>query len=112
MATSTSLNQSFLKKVEEIVINNLSNESFSTIDIQTELSLSGSQIYRKIKEGSGCSPSIFVRNIKLQYTSKLIQHTDLSLSEIAFSVGFNSLSYFSKSFSDYYGFPPSSLRNE
>ena len=103
--------RTFLKKVEAIVDNNLSNKSFSITDMQSELSLSSSQIYRKIKQCSGCSPSIYIRNMRIQYAYNLIMNTDLSLSEIACWVGFNSLSYFSRSFTSYYGFSPSSLRN-
>jgi len=111
MKILTSLRQPFLEKIDKIIDNNLSNKSFSITDMQTELSLSGSQIYRKVKQCTGCSPSIYIRNIRVKYAYKLIMNTDLSLSEITFLIGFNSLSYFSRSFTNYYGFSPSSLRN-
>lgn len=97
-------------RVEAVVLENLDNERFCVADLESNLLMSSSQIYRKIKKKTGLSPSVFIRNIRLHYARELILQSDLSLSEIAFKVGFNGLSYFSRCFMDYYQYRPSSLR--
>jgi len=101
----------FMEKVDRLVANNLSNEAFSIADLERHLLLSSSQIYRKIKEQTGYSPSVYIRNIRLQYARDIMLRSDLSLSEIAYKVGFNGLSYFSRCFSNYYGMAPSKFRS-
>ncbi len=104
------IRQDFMQRVENVIVKNLDNEDFCMADLQADLYMSSSQIYRKIKKETGYSPSVFTRNIRLQYACEYILRSDLSLSEIAYKVGFNGLSYFSKCFSRRYGLSPSSFR--
>lgn len=101
---------SFLEQVDVIIEANLDNESFSTEALSASLFLSSSQVYRKIKQQTGQTPSEYIRNTRLNYAKELIESSELRLSEITFMVGFSRLSYFSRCFSNYFGFPPSSLR--
>ena len=89
----------FMEKLDQLIITNLSNEAFCIADLERHLLLSSSQIYRKIKEQTGHSPSVYIRNQRLKYAEELMLQSDLSLSEIAYRVGFNGLSYFSRCFS-------------
>ena len=101
---------SFLDRVDTVIIQNIDNESFSVADLSHHLLMSDSQIYRKVKKQTGCSPSVYIRRKRLGRAYDLILQSDLSLSEISYRVGFNGLSYFSRCFSKFYGAPPSSLR--
>lgn len=109
--TTFSTAHNFMERVDLVIEQNLDNETFCMADLQQNLLMSSSQIYRKIKQLGGCSPSVYVRRKRLQYAHALIIQSDLSLSEISYRVGFNGLSYFSRCFSRYYGAPPSSLRS-
>ena len=100
----------FLDQVDNIIEENLDNESFSTEDLSALLCLSSSQVSRKIKQQTGLTTSEYIRNTRLDYAKKLIEDSELRLSEITFMVGFSRLSYFSRCFSNHFGFPPSSLR--
>jgi AraC-like DNA-binding protein len=73
------------------------------------LSLSESQIYRKLKAISGKSTAVFIRSIRLQKGKELIQTTDDTISEIAYEVGFNDPAWFSRAFKEEFGFAPSSM---
>ncbi len=108
--TNLSIPVNFLARLDAVIEQNLDNEAFCMADLQRNLLMSGSQIYRKIKQQEGCSPSVYIRRKRLQYAHALILNSDLSLSEISYMVGFNGLSYFSRCFSKFYGAPPSSLR--
>lgn len=108
--TALSFQQNFLERVNAVITKNLSNEAFTVSDLPVALSLSNAQIYRKIKQETGCSPSVYIRNMRLRYAQELVLHSDLSLSEITYLVGFSTLSYFSRCFSNFYGICPSKLR--
>jgi len=101
---------SFLDRIDAVIAQNMNNEAFCIADLRQYLFMSESQIYRKVKKQTGCSPSVYIRRKRLHQAYDLILQSDLSLSEISFHVGFNGLSYFSRCFSKKYGYPPSKLR--
>jgi AraC-like DNA-binding protein len=72
------------------------------------LQLSNSQVYRKIKAITGKSTAVFIRSIRLQYAKELLKNTDKTISEIAYEVGFNNPSWFSRAFKEEFGYTPSS----
>jgi AraC-like DNA-binding protein len=54
----------------------------------------------------------FIREVRLKEAVLLMEEGDLSLTEVAYQSGFNSPSYFSRSFKEYYGFSPSELTHK
>jgi len=99
----------FLQKVIKIIHKNISEHSFGAAQLARELSLSESQIYRKLKAISGKSTAVFIRSIRLQKGKELIQTTDNTISEIAYEVGFNDPAWFSRAFKEEFGFAPSAI---
>ncbi|MDR1455245.1 MAG: response regulator, partial [Tannerella sp.] len=75
-----------------------------------ETGMSRSTFYRKIKMLSDLNPSELIRNTRLQFSVKYITGTDMTISEIAYEVGFSSPSYFTKSFRDYFHVSPTEMR--
>lgn len=108
--TTYSHYSNFLDRIDIVITQNIDNENFCVADLRQYLLMSDSQIYRKVKKQTGCSPSVYIRRKRLGRAYDLILQSDLSLSEISYRVGFNGLSYFSRCFSKFYGAPPSSLR--
>ena len=102
----------FIDQLDDIIIKNLTNATFSIEDLSKMLYLSNSQIYRKIKDKTGLNPSTYIKNKRLAKAYQLITDTDRTITDIAYSVGFNCNCYFSSCFSEHYGFPPSRLRKE
>ena len=74
-----------------------------------ELKLSESQTYRKVKSISGKSTALFIRSIKLQKAKELLQTSNKTVSEIAYAVGFNDPSWFSRAFKEEFGYVPSAI---
>lgn len=66
--------------------------------ISKSVLMSQMQVYRKLKALTGKTPSQFIRSIRLQKGKKLLLTTDLTVSEIAYEVGFSDPNYFSKTF--------------
>jgi len=71
------------------------------------LGISRTNLHRKLKALTGTSATEFIRKIRLQRAAQLVQQNTLTVSEIAYQVGFESLSYFSKSFQEEFGMSPS-----
>ncbi len=60
----------------------------------------------------GCTPFKLLQRERLQWAYQLVGENELSLTEIAYAVGYSNASHFSKAFSDYYGIPPRQYRKE
>ena len=101
----------FLRKVRRAIEENMSDSTFGLEQLCRTLGLSRSQLFRKLKALTGKSSSLVIRSVRLQQARKLLKTTNMNVSEIAYSVGFNDLSYFSKCFLDEYGENPSALQS-
>jgi signal transduction histidine kinase/ligand-binding sensor domain-containing protein/DNA-binding response OmpR family regulator len=102
----------FINQLENLVLSEGSKSSYSIEKLCKDLGMSRTQLHNKIKALTGKSTSIFVRSLRLQKGKFLLEHTSKAISEIAYDVGFNNPSYFTKSFTEEFGIPPSSLRKE
>ena len=91
----------FLKKLERVVLEQLSDESFKVEpDLCRAMTMSRPQLYRKLKILKGTSPSDYIRQIRMRQARHLITTTDKPIAEISAEVGFKYPSYFSKSYLD------------
>ena len=74
------------------------------------MGLSQSQLYRKIKALTDLSTAGFIRNVRLTKGKHLLETTDLTVSEVAYEVGFTSPNYFSDAFLEMFGARPTDMR--
>jgi DNA-binding response OmpR family regulator len=95
-----------LKKAYAIVEKNLDNPNFDVNDFAHEIGMSRTQLYRKIQAIAGQSVKEFIRIIRLKKAAELLLTKEKNITEIAYIVGFNSLSYFTLSFTEYFGMNP------
>ncbi|MBT8222090.1 MAG: response regulator, partial [Eudoraea sp.] len=110
--TVTSMDEKFVAKLKELLENNYDDTSFNVPEMQKALAMGKTQLHRKIKSITGQSPGELLRNFRLRRAAQLIKEGDDDISQIAYSVGFNSLSYFSKRFKESFGIPPSEFREK
>ena len=103
--------EAFLKKALEVVDENISNSDFSVELFQQLMGMSRMQLHRKLKALTNFSASEFIRDIRLQRAADLLIDKNLNVSEIAYSCGFNSVSYFTQCFTQKYGKNPSIYRS-
>ncbi len=101
-----------LRKLFEEVEANLRNEQFSVEELADRMSMSRSHLHRKLKQATGQSANQFIREYRLQRAMELLKHEDMTVSEIAYQVGFGSPSYFTTCFTEYYGYPPGEARHK
>ncbi|MDT4886924.1 TCP pilus virulence regulatory protein [compost metagenome] len=69
--------------------------------------MSRMQLHRKLKTLLGVSATEFLRNERIKAAAVLVKKGALNISEIAYNVGFNDVSYFSKCFKETWGVTPS-----
>jgi signal transduction histidine kinase/DNA-binding response OmpR family regulator/ligand-binding sensor domain-containing protein len=96
----------FIKKVIELVRNNIDNENLQSLFIEKELGISSSQLYRKIKQIFGLSPGDLIRTIRLKHAAELLRKNVLTVSEVCYQSGFNNRSYFYREFNKMYNITP------
>lgn len=89
-----------------MVEKNLSNPEYSIEDLSRDMCMSRATLYRKITSITGSSPSGFVKNVRLRKAAELLKEGGLTIAEIADQVGFNTPSYFTKSFKKLFGVLP------
>ncbi len=99
----------FLQGLVDAVEDHLSDTSFDVNQLCQIIGMSKSQLNRKMKAVVNKSPNQFIRSYRLQKAKQMIVRTELSVSEIAYEVGFSSPAYFTKCFHDEFGYPPSHL---
>ncbi len=102
----TNVDEQLLEDIQKIIDTRITEPDFTVTPFAEELGLSRMQLHRKLKALTGLSASEFIRSQRLKSSTKLIETSDLSISEIAYSVGFNSPSYFIKCFKEAYGITP------
>ena len=100
----------FMADFGRVVRERMSDSSLSVETISSVLGLSRVQMYRKVKQLTGQSPVEIIRVTRLKKAEQLLKATRMTVSEIAYEVGFSSPSYFSKCFKDYFGIQPGEVR--
>lgn len=96
----------FLEKTMETIKSNVSNQAFDIELFASELNLSRSVFFKKIKTLTSKTPYQLVLDYRMKTASELLTKTDKTVSEIAQESGFNELSNFSRTFTKYYGQSP------
>lgn len=102
----------FMRKIQEIVDKNLNANDFNIDLIAEQMGLSRSAFFKKLKSLSGFAPVDYVKEIRLSKAARLIETTDSSITEIAYSVGFRDAGYFGKCFRKKYGMTPKEYRRK
>ena len=102
----------FLEKIHQVIEENMDDSDFNIDTIASGIGLSRSAFFKKLKSLTGLAPVDLVKEIRLTKSIELIKNTDLSVSEIAFAVGFKDSGYYSKCFRKKYNQTPREYMNE
>ncbi len=101
------MDEQFLQKVMEVVNELHSDPQFNTTAFAQAIGLGRIQLNRKIKALTGQTTVTFIRTYRLNHAAELVKNKSATIAEIAYDVGFNSPSYFTECFREYFGKPPS-----
>ncbi len=107
----TSIDEQLVSDATAVIEQNLSNSDFSVEMLCKELGMSRANLYKRLLNITGCTPSELIRNVRLRHAEQLLRKGQMNVSEVAYKVGFNNPRYFSKYFKEMFGIMPSQLKN-
>ncbi|WP_430816321.1 two-component regulator propeller domain-containing protein [Carboxylicivirga sp. RSCT41] len=95
-----------LQKVMSIIKDNLSNTELNVEMLADGVGISRVHMHRKLKELTNQSARDLIKNIRMKQAAYILVNKKMNISEVAYAVGYSSLSHFSTSFKGYYGVSP------
>ena len=106
LVAHTKADELFLQRVDDIIQSHIADEKLDVDMIAAKMNLSRPTLYRKINEISAMTPNEWIKITRLRKAAELILQGDLKIYEIAEAVGFNSQSYFSRTFAKHFHMSP------
>ena len=101
-----SASDKLVARVMDTIKKNIDNSEFSVESLCQEVGISRVHLNRKLKELVGTSPSTLIRSIRLRQAAFLLINNEVGIAEVAFKVGYSTLSHFSNSFHEYFNMSP------
>lgn len=101
------INELFLQKIEQVLAQKYSESSFDVEQFAEAMDLTSVQLRRKLRALTNQTVTEYVRNYRLQLASQMLRDKIGTVSEVAYKVGFESLPYFTKVFTERFGILPS-----
>ena len=106
---TSSKDDDFMKHLYDYVMENISNQEFSVLDLADKMNTSRSTLFRKIRANTGMNINEYIRVCRLKKAAELLSTQKYQTKEVAYMVGFTTMSYFTKSFQKQFNISPSSL---
>lgn len=101
------LDKEFLEKLNSVIEKRLEDEEMNISQIASELFMSHSTLYRKIKALTSLTANEYIRKVRIRAAEQFLLTGQYSISEIMYKIGINSSSYFRQCFKDEFGMNPS-----
>ena len=102
----------FLNKAIEVVEAHLSNQEFDIEKLAGEMNVSRSTFTRRLKTITGNTPLNFIKDIKMQHARRMLENTNITISEVITAIGYNDHKHFTASFKETFGVTPSEYCRE
>jgi DNA-binding response OmpR family regulator len=110
--SENSSDREFIQKTIDVIEKNIHNEKFDSEALAKELYVSRSQLNRKLHIITGQGPGEFIRIYKLKRGAQMIMENKLSITQIAYEVGFGSPAQFTRAFQKYFKYLPSEFHKQ
>lgn len=107
----SSADEKLLNRVADCISKNLGDPDFTVDELADQIGISRVHLNRKLKELIDTSPSSLIKNTRLKQAAFLLVQNNVTIAEVAYSVGFSSPAYFSSNFSAYFGMTPKEFVN-
>ena len=98
--------QAFIEKIQTIIDKHLNNPHYTTDDFAREIGISRTQLYRKIKSWTNLTPQHFMRLCRLKKAALLLKNHNKNVTEVAYEIGYQSVSHFIRMFEQQFGKTP------
>ena len=104
--------EAFAAQFREAVEAHFSEETLNVSVLAETVGVSRATLYRRVQEVFGRPPMELVWQLRLEQAARWLREPDLNVSEVAYGVGFRSISHFCNRFRDQYGVSPSTFRTD
>lgn len=111
-STFSSADEKFLNRLNKLISENLDNPQLGVAFLCTELGISRAGLYNKLKALAGMGSNDYITKLRIERATWLLNHTSLSINEIADQTGFSTARYFSTVFKQYMGCSPTQYKEE
>lgn len=101
-----------MKRVMESVNKHLDDPDFNVEKLCEDIAVSRTQLHRKMKKLTGISAGEFIRNLRIEQAAKLIKEGKITVTQVAYAVGFNNASHFATVFKKHFGMTPTEYANQ
>lgn len=95
-----------MDRIMQSINKHLADSEFTVDQLCTEVGISRAHLHRKMKEMTGLPITEFIRNIRLEQAARLLREQKLNITQVAYTVGFSNLGYFSTMFRKHFGVAP------
>lgn len=103
------LDKEFMDRVLKIIERQMDNADFTINEFCSELAMSRSSVYHKLKTLTGNGPNDVIRVVRLNRAKELLEQHRYNISEVSMMVGFSDPKYFSTCFKKQFGMSPSKV---
>jgi DNA-binding response OmpR family regulator len=104
--------QAYVARVRDAIQRGLADPDFGVGELADAVSQDRSHLFRRIKQVFGESPSDLIRRMRLEEGERLLlAEGSATVTDVAYAVGFNSLSHFCRRFHEVYGVSPATYRS-
>lgn len=107
---TTTADEIFLSKLQQAIEEHLGDESFSVQQLSEIMAMDRTVLYRRMQQLTNTSPSVYIKQIRMNVAERLLRETTMTVSDIARQTGFSTAKYFSSAFKETFGKTPLEYR--
>lgn len=99
----------FQQRLDQLILENLQDSGLNVVRLAELMIMDRTSLYRKCQKSTGMSPVAYIRQSRMQVAARLLKQNGMSVSEVAYAIGFESISYFSRVFRQEFNTSPSTF---
>jgi AraC-like DNA-binding protein len=103
--------EAYVARIRDAIQRRLADPDFGVGQLADEVAQDRSHLFRRVRQVFGESPSDLIKRMRLEQGARLLVEDSGTVTDVAYAVGFNSLSYFCRCFQDAYGVTPAAYRS-
>lgn len=101
------VDEKFLQRIIQTIESRIDDKDLNAESLSKEIGMSRMQLYRKLRGLTNLTVHEFIRTIRLKRAAQLLHEKRMTITEVAYEVGFNDLTYFARCFRKHYQKSPS-----
>ncbi len=102
----------FIARLKEIILANISDENFGVKELAQAAGLDYFNLNRKLHSILNKNTNQYIRETRLERAKELLEHEEITASEVAYKTGFGSPAYFNRCFHEYFGYAPGEFKKK